>query len=83
LPGVTGDFSALGLGAAGGTGEGVVVSCAAAGAAWSLSVARLLVLACLFLAGKLSRRSSGWSFRKAAAVAGFWKGCLEQKRSWV
>jgi len=77
LPGIPGDFSAL--------GEGVVVSCAAAGAgaAWSLSVARLLVLACLFLAGKLSRRSSGWSFRKAAAVAGFWKGCLEQKRSWV
>jgi len=77
LPGVTGNFSAL--------GEGVVVSCAAAGAgaAWSLSVALLLVLACLFLAGRLSRRSSGCSFWKAAAAAGFWKGCLEQKLSWV
>jgi hypothetical protein len=83
LPGVTGDFSALGLEAAGGAGEGVVVSCAAAGAAWSLSVARQLILACLFLAGKLSRRSSGGSFWKAEAAAAFWKGCLEQKLSWV
>uniref|UniRef100_A0A0A9DRP7 Uncharacterized protein n=1 Tax=Arundo donax TaxID=35708 RepID=A0A0A9DRP7_ARUDO len=72
LPGVTGAFSAPGLGAAGG-GVPVAVSCAAAGAAWSLSVAGQLVLAaCLFL----GRGSSGGSFRKAVAAAAFWKGCL-------
>jgi hypothetical protein len=52
LPGVTGDLSALGTGEPG-RGGVLVVPCAAAGAAWSLSVARRqLVLACLlFLAG--------------------------------
>jgi hypothetical protein len=68
LPGVTAfPSAALVPGAA-------AVSCVAVGAAWLLSVAGRMVLACLFLDGELNKRSSGGSF---------WKARLERNASCV